>query len=170
MEKIDYTLGIKIYTDGDFGIDNNEEINLRDYIDYETYFMVKTFDAFYYAKDFTIHILNHIKNNIHSTKNYIVDKIKNSIDNFIKDFSKLTKEEFLKRKVFGLYLDLGNQRMTIEFTSKRLSYEMRTFALEDRLQEFANYIKENCNETWQPLLYRSLQTLLDGKDVYDCHI
>lgn len=41
MEKIDYTLGIKIYTDGDFGIDNIEEINLRDYVDYETYFMVK---------------------------------------------------------------------------------------------------------------------------------
>ena len=28
MEKIDYTLGIKIYTDGDFGIDNIEEIKV----------------------------------------------------------------------------------------------------------------------------------------------
>lgn len=170
MEKIDYTLGIKIYTDGDFGIDNIEEINLREYVDDETYFMVKTFDAFNYARDVTIHILNHIKNNIHSTRNYIVDKIKKSIDNFIKDFSELTKEEFLKRKVFGLYLDLGNQRMTIEFTSKRLSYEMRTFALEDRLQEFADDIKKNCDQPWYPLLYQSLQALLDGKDIRDCHI
>lgn len=138
MENKKYTLGIKMYTDGDFSINNSESIGLEEYVDYETYFMVKSWDSFDEAKSNLVNILNFIKENIRTTKSSLKEDIIKNIDEYIRTLD-ITIKQDLFEKYARVALDYdANQEIRIEFTAHELSYDLRTFALYDRLEEFKN--------------------------------
>ena len=118
MMNKDFTLAFKLYTDGDLYIDNCENIDkdLTNWVDYETYFLVKTWDHFDYAKEESLRILNSIYDNL-GGRDYTVELIKNRVKHMINRLEKLSLEGLLKlnytQSVYESYQE--NQRLDIEF-------------------------------------------------------
>ena len=142
------TLIFKLNTDGDLRLDL-EEINeeyLIDYVDYYTYSMIKTWDDFDTAKKSSIEFLHKIVDNIEG-RDYIVDKIKNTINAFIGLIESITSiEELDKRKRIGAGYH-SNQELNIVFTNREPDYEYREFALLEKLEYYVyNYLDKQEKE------------------------
>lgn len=180
MENNQYFLGIRIYTDEDFSINNIAEINLNYYPDYGTYFMVKSWSNFENAKMDVINILNFIKSNIDESgyRTNIVEYIIKRLDQYIKKLDNITEKELLEEYKYGIGLNIGgNQEIEIEFRANKLSYNLRNFALDERLRDLLIHVKhirnvsinsnDIHNETWSNLVIDWVENLLEGKNCTD---
>lgn len=163
MENKIYTLGIKMYTDGDFSINNAESIGLEEYVDYETYFMVKSWDSFEDAKANLVNILNFIKENIQTTRTSLRENIIKNIDEYMRTLDITIKQDLFEKYARVVLNYESNQEIRVEFTAHELSYDMRMFAIYDRLQEFKNAMDTSSNI----VVSAQLSNLLQGRRYND---
>lgn len=156
---MEYSLGFKLYTDGDLYIDKYEEIDLDNEPYTETYFLVKTWNNFDDAIKESIKILEHIYENI-GGRDFDLKPIKNRLGLYINKLKEIKTEDDIKHSIYTNYET--NQIIDIQFTGGKLYKVFREYKLLERLEAYVNTLEDveaegECK--------RCLEEILKGKEI-----